>query len=502
VPLVKNRSAYVRVFGRANATNSATPAVRVRIHNGGTLRETLNIPAAASSVTTLLGEGTREYSWNVAVDGTHIQPGLGITAEIDPDGAIPESDETDNGYPETGTPRTVDVREVSQLDLMVVPIHQSANGLVGDVNAGNGGTYADFSRRVFPLDSVDVVVRTPYTTTLPALQSDDANGSWRRLLAELDALRVAEASTRTYYGVVKVPYTRGVAGIGYIGRPTAFGWDFPATASRYAAHELGHTFGRLHAPCGGVQSFLDLDYPYADAAIGWFGYDRASGAIIPRTAPDLMSYCDNEWVSDYTYEAVLSFRAAQSRVSSGTQLAGPVLLVWGMVEPGRIVLEPAFHIVAKPSIPSKPGPWSLVARDAEDQVIFSYRFDVDEIADAKRPSASFAFALPADSAVISRIHSLRLVGPAGEARVGLDPGVRREAAGKTATPAATRRAGDRLSVTWDDRAFPLGLVRDVRTGDILSIVRGGRTSVATRGPGLELLLSDGVRTTRQRLDDK
>jgi hypothetical protein len=500
VPLVKNRSAYVRVFGRANIANAATPAVRVRIYNSGTLRETLTIPAAASSVPTLLGEGIRDYSWNVVVDGSHVQPGLGIAAEIDPNGAIPESDETDNSYPADGTPRTVDVREISRFDLTVVPIHQSANGLVGDVNPGNPGSLADFTRRVFPLDSVDVVARAPYTTTLPALQSDDANGSWPRLLAELDALRVAEGSTRTYYGVVKVAYARGVAGIGYVGRPTAFGWDFPATASPFMAHELGHTFGRFHSPCGGAGG-VDPNYPYPDAAIGWFGYDRASGTIIPRTAPDLMSYCDDQWVSDYTYEGVLSFRAAQSRVSSGTQLAGPVLLVWGTVEPGNVVLEPAFHIVGKPSIPSKPGPWSLVGRDAENQVVFSYRFGLDEIADAKRPTASFAFALPADSAVASRIHSLRLIGPAGEARVGLDAGVRHEPA-RAALPAVTERVGDRLSVRWDDRAFPLGLVRDTRTGVILSIVRGGRTSMPTRGPGLELLLSDGVRTTRQRLDDQ
>jgi hypothetical protein len=233
-----------------------------------------------------------------------------------------------------------------------------------------------------------------------------------------------------------------------------------------------------------------------------FGYDRASGTIVPRTAPDIMGYCNNPWVSDYNYEAVLSFRTVASSASSARQIASPVLLVWGTVEPGRVVLEPAFHIVANPSTPSKPGPWSLVARDAEDQVVFSYRFDVDDVADAKRPSAAFAFALPADSAVASRIHSLHLVGPAGESRVGLDVGVRREPPGGLARSAVAQRVGDRLTVTWDQRAFPLGLVRDTRTGDILSIVRGGRMSMASPGRGLELLLSDGVRTTRQSLDDK
>ena len=502
VPLVKNRAAYLRVFGRANIANTAAPMVRVRVYNGTTLRQTLTIPAAASSVTTLLAEGIRDYSWNVLVDGSHIQPGLAITAGIDPDGTIPESDETDNDYPGAGTSRTIDVREVSRFDLTLVPIHQSVNGLIGDVTAGNAGTYVDLTRRIFPLDSIDVVVRAPYTTTLPALQGDDGNGSWPSLLVELNALRVAEGGARSYYGVVKVAYTSGQGGIGYIGQPAALGRDVPASVGRIAAHELGHTFGRLHAPCGGVAAFLDPDYPYANGAIGWFGYDRASGTIVPRTAPDVMGYCNNVWVSDYTYEGVLSFREAASPASSGSQIAKPVLLVWGTVEPGRVVLEPAFHIVANPSIPSKPGPWSLVARDAEDKVLFSYSFDVHDVADGRRPSASFAFALPADSAVANRIHSLRLIGPSGESRVGLDAGVRREAPGGARLPAVAQRFGDRLTITWDHRAFSLGLVRDTRSGEILSIVRGGRISMASPRPGLELLLSDGVRTTRQRLDDK
>jgi hypothetical protein len=501
VPLVKNRPAYLRVFGRASIANTATPPVRVRVYNGTTLRQTLTLPATSSSVTTLISEGTREYSWNVLIDGSHVQPGLAISAEIDPDGAIPEADETDNGYPSVGALRNIDVRDVPRFDLTLVPVRQSTNGLVGRVDAGNKEEFVDYTRRVFPLDSLDVVVRPQYTTTLPALQAGDDNGSWSSLLAELNALRVMEGGTRTYYGVVRVSYNSGLAGLGYIGRATALGWDYPGSAARILAHELGHTFGRFHSPCGGAGG-PDPNYPYANGAIGLFGYDRATGTIIPRTAPDLMSYCNNEWVSDYTYEGILAFRTPASPATSGMQAARPVLVVWGTVEDGKVVLEPAFHIVTRPSTPGKAGPWSLVARDAEDQVLFSYRFDVDAVPDAKRPSASFAFALPADSAVASRIHSLTVVGPAGESRVGLAPGVRREAADRPTSPAVAQRVGDRLTLTWDRGAFPLGLVRDTRTGRVLSIVRGGRMSMPSPSAEVELLLSDGVRTTRQRVDDK
>jgi hypothetical protein len=54
---------------------------------------------------------------------------------------------------------------------------------------------------------------------------------------------------------------------------------------------------------------------------------------------------------------------------------------------------------------------------------------------------------------------------------------------------------------WDRDAFPAALVRDTRTGRILSIVRTGQFSIRPE-PGLEVLMSDGVRTVRERVDER
>ncbi|MFX5389413.1 hypothetical protein ABTD11_19555, partial [Acinetobacter baumannii] len=79
------------------------------------------------------------------------------------------------------------------------------------------------------------------------LSSTDGN-TWARLLDELRILRQADGSGRYYYGFVHVDYPSGIAGIGYISYPVAVGWDKPSTAPAVMAHELGHNFGRDHAP--------------------------------------------------------------------------------------------------------------------------------------------------------------------------------------------------------------------------------------------------------------
>ena len=40
-----------------------------------------------------------------------------------------------------------------------------------------------------------------------------------------------------------------------------------------------------------------------------FGYDVAAGVLKQKTSHDLMGYCDNEWISDYTYKQSSSIGA-------------------------------------------------------------------------------------------------------------------------------------------------------------------------------------------------
>jgi hypothetical protein len=100
------------------------------------------------------------------------------------------------------------------------------------------------------------------------------------------------------------------AGIGYVGSQAgaraAVGVAFADEASASTmAHEVGHNHGRNHAPCapGGI-SGVDQGYPYAGALLGVWGYDQRTRVLYdPSRATDIMGYCSNKWVSDYTYRA-------------------------------------------------------------------------------------------------------------------------------------------------------------------------------------------------------
>jgi len=89
-------------------------------------------------------------------------------------------------------------------------------------------------------------------------------------------------------------YLRASVGIGFVGQDSA----------NTMAHEVGHAHGRDHSPCGGAQG-TDPDYPYPGATIGVWGYNIFTKAFIsPTKGHDIMGYCPNEWVSDYTYAAL------------------------------------------------------------------------------------------------------------------------------------------------------------------------------------------------------
>jgi hypothetical protein len=66
---------------------------------------------------------------------------------------------------------------------------------------------------------------------------------------------------------------------------------------------VGHEQGRYHAPCQAGSP--DPNFPYADGAIGTWGYDPRSGQFLsPADTSDFMGYCDPTWASDYTYSAL------------------------------------------------------------------------------------------------------------------------------------------------------------------------------------------------------
>jgi hypothetical protein len=495
VPLVKDKNGFLRIFVVANQINTAAPAVRVRFYSGGTLVQTSTINAPGVTTPQSPNEGSVNSSWNLSVPGSLIQPNLSILADVDPSNAIAEANEADNSFPASGTPVPLDVRTASTFNVRLVPVLQSANGSVGNVTTANKDQYTAQTLKMHPIASISSDVRaTPYTTsTKAAITADNSNNAWTTILSELNALRVSEGGSLYYYGVVHTSYSSGVAGIGYVGMPTALGWDNLPSASEVAAHEWGHNWGRQHAPCGGASN-PDPNWPYAGGFIGAYGYDVAAGQLkSPTTSHDLMGYCDNEWISDYTYTAVLNYRGTHTDVVSGiSQAIQPCLLVWGRVEHGQLILEPAFQITTRPQLPKTAGSYSVDARAADGSNIFHLSFSPDEVADVPGGDKHFAFAVPLRAERAARVSSIQFAGQGRSVN----------AAGVAAAPASVevqRGAAGRVALSWDVSKTPMILVRDAASGQILSFARGGHAEVWSNRQELALTLSNRVQSREVRV---
>ena len=496
-PMVAGKPALLRVFAIANQCNSAAPKVRVTL-GGIPNARTIDLSPTESSVRTSPDQGVLVSSYNQMLSGAEVQPGLTIIAEIDPTNTVSEATETDNRLPATGV-RAIDVRSVPQVGVRFVSVVVADNA--GNVSDTRVDSLLAVSRRIHPISAYNADVRaTPYTSSRAAFTS--SGGSWAEVLSELNALRLADSTTtptsRYYQGIVRVTYNSGVAGMAYIGGKAALSWDFLPTASDVVAHELGHNFGRFHAPCG-VTSGVDQNYPttgdYSGGYIGQYGIDLSTMSLkSPKFFTDVMGYCSRKWISDYTYFFMMRWlidHPAQASVTSAA--VQPSMLVWGRIVNGQPVLEPAFEIDARPELPRAAGPHRITAFDASGGEIVSLSFAGNRIADLPGDQQSFAFAIPMSMLRGRSLASLELTANGKT--------VTSVASGDVATDAqtvATRVGGRAMHLTWNASRFPAVMVRDPARGEILSFARGGDATIVTGDAPVELVYSNRIHSVRVR----
>ncbi len=182
-------------------------------------------------------------------------------------------------------------------------------------------------RRAYPVGQL--VQSRSLVTAAPAapFDVDDINAQ----VAAIRAIDVdsGEDNRTHYYGFVSDVgfFMRGKAAIPPTADPTAiasgptgatrFPWDTDGSyGDWYAGHELGHTFGRKHPGfCGESQHDL-AGYPFPGGTLAgrddsFCGYDVGDPALgLPRAVlpgldwTDVMTYCDDEWLSPYTYQGI------------------------------------------------------------------------------------------------------------------------------------------------------------------------------------------------------
>ncbi len=350
--LVAGKPVLLRVHLVADPTPvSLTQALSGAVYLGSAFQGNLSF-ACPNPVPTGTDPGNLATTCNATLPGSWVAPGLRVELRADPNDQVAETDEDDNAL--TLTPS---VGQGTALHLTVVPVvYQRQTPTIPD--------FAQTLWRFWPLKEIPHTTRAPYTFSgFPGSLS--YYEGWSLLASELRALRQADGSGRYYYGFVRVDHATSVAGVGYIGHPVAVGVDRPLNASVVMAHELGHNFGRYHAPCGNP-GYLDPNYPYPDGKIGTWGYDLADGTLKdPDQYRDLMSYCGPQWVSDYTYEGAQSF--LENNPPSPQSLPREEgLLFSGYLLGDRAVLNPPLRSAAPPE--GRPSPYRLEVDGREYQV--------------------------------------------------------------------------------------------------------------------------------------
>jgi len=513
VDLVAGRDAVLRVFAVADQANAVVPRVRVRLWHGNTEVFTSFIGASNGSVTQSVQEGILNSSWNIEIPGNLVAPGLRFSAEIDPDDVVNETNEGDNFFPAPGQVLAPALRVLPQFRLRIFPVFQTATGLTGNLTAGNLESYLSDLRRMLPIDTRGMAIEVISTmTNQTAALHPSTQSTWSAVLSQVAARQQAEGGGRYYYGVVKPPYASGIVGLGRLSQNppmerAAIGYDGGARAHTLA-HEVGHNFGLMHAPCGGP-ALVDPSFPNPLGQIGAWGLDTErpplGGQHLRVWAPtslDLMGYCTSfPWISPYHWNRAVAFRAASPSGAPPLAVGGGAddgLLVWGTISDADVVLQPAFRTA--PSVDPLPpaGPWRVEGRDAAGQVVFSRSFAPDPVGHGDGPpSYLFSFVLPIGDAAADRLEVIRLTGPAGQL-------VERRAGARTplaaaAEPTARTVAGGRQRVTWDATRHPMAMIRDAATGSVLSFATGGTADIASTSRELDLQLSDGVQVVRRRV---
>jgi hypothetical protein len=296
-------------------------------------------------------------------------------------------------------------------------------------------------RRAYPISSLHVIRRSyDYSkahgsgrpanvivnSELAAKRDWDVNSRWFSMYGIPTSAR--------YYGMVydggsPAGFMQGLA----MGMPShvasgptgdgSFPWDTDGSyGDWYGAHELGHTWKRYHAEycgagardrkcVGGTNDGADcsgpvqcpggtctlvyppdyVPYPFAGGKISgapsgeeaFYGFDAVTRTLYGPGWKDLMTYCDLQWVSKFTFEGLMD--RIQLEGSGGGAAAASAttdrLLVVGSIDPATKVvqLQPLFILPNAVEVQMRvPGPYAIVLRNAAGTELARYPFTPSE----------------------------------------------------------------------------------------------------------------------------
>jgi hypothetical protein len=341
------------------------------------------------------------------------------------------------------------------------------------------------------------------------------------VLDEVDAARLAhpDAADSYWIGVITKPpgvTTSRWAGMAFLPLQGAASSMFarasvvlgrewttsdPRARGGTVAHELGHNFGRYHAPCGNVGWVDDSYTPYSGRAGRWVhvlidwmnGVADTARVLDPDEYGDIMSYCGPKTVGPYTYSGILGFRQSFGAALVADQAPVRVLAVRGTYGAAGVRLYPAQTLRARPSGASSDRAVVVELLAADGRVLASVPAHIGEFGEGG-PERPFGIQFALTSELERELHEIRVYTPAGTARL-VSPVGGGAAAAAAIGASSEAEAGGGTRVRCADAAARSIVVQDAASGRLLGTARGAELVVrAARGAPLTVWCGDGVRS--------
>lgn len=316
-------------------------------------------------------------SYRVTLDKTLMQPGLSIRVTV-------------AGNEKIITPNFGDE---NKLYVTLVPIR--IDGVTGIIPEHT--SIQNALLEYWPFSEINLKNRAVFTSSLD--ETEDVEGA----LFELAELQVLDGDNSHYYGLYN-----GYGGVAFLGEPTGIGGD-KGRVLPVMLHELGHTFNLQHIDCN-FPDRPDPLYPYNTNSIGSLGISRNFLELYqPDNYTDIMSYCSNNFVSDYSYEKAQDyieenpsqpFKVVNSQKTSA--MAERSWLISGVIKNNKTIeLRRILPINKKGISVNNEGEYKLQITDTQG-ILHTHYFDTSKM-DHRDNSTSTFFKLTIPYTEISRL---------------------------------------------------------------------------------------------------
>lgn len=450
IPVVLNgNGALLNVRLSSTAARRAPGAIVLTLADAnGSLVRMDSVKPAAFVGTATADAPTAQF----LVPAALLRPGVRWRVERDPRHAVVDDNAANDVFPRASA-TTMSTVSLPLLRLRFVPITLSAHSnLPGNVNISNVEQYLSTLRRVFPLGQLATSVRELLVSSASfgTPPRGGAEAFWLQVLQDVDLARVTDTSARdaywigviapptgftftTYGGYSYVPSDPSATGAGTRSSTVVqVGWfSNTGQTADLVPHELAHTLGRRHAPCGGAAA-TDPAFPDPGGTIGTVGFDVyawSSGQSItapPRASSlgDVMGYCFPVWVSPYTYASLLQARLNSVPLASAVASTGAavsavtapvrqrVMVVRAQIINRQISVLPALTLDGMPTDDPE-GAYRVELLDARGRVLTSARAHAASVDHSDAQTLLAAMPLPV--ALAEHVATVRVRGPAGVA---------------------------------------------------------------------------------------